>query len=157
MRHRAWPRWLRMLLRLALIGLIVLMVLALVGGASKGWSGLVAILPWIFVIILWLAFLSGGQGWITAWQMKRNNPHIVAGQQHTVSDAGYRVHCGQIESTIEWAGFVRIVETREFLLAYPQRNAAYYVPKRCLTPGQLETLRELFRKNAGDRFVSFAA
>jgi hypothetical protein len=147
----------RMLLRLGLIGLIVLMVLALVGGATKGWAGLVAILPWVLIIILWIALLSGGQGWITAWQMKRNNPHIVAGQQHTVSDTSYRVHCGQIESTIEWPGFVRIVETQEFLLAYPQRNAAYYVPKRCLAPGQLETLRELCRRNTGDRFLSLAA
>jgi len=143
--------------RIFIVGIVVLLFLAIVGASSDGWSGVITILPWIVILVLWLALLGGGQAWIGAWHIRRNNRHLVAGQQHSLSDAGYRLRCGLIESTIPWAGFERLVETRDFFLAYPHKSGAYYLPKRSLTAEQTRQARELFKLHGGDRATVLAA
>jgi hypothetical protein len=113
--------------------------------------------PWILVLLLGIGLRFGGAAWLTAWRVKRNNPHLVAGSQHFLSAAGYRVRCGQVESSISWAGLVRSVETDDFFLSFPTRNTAYFLPKRALTAAQTETIRSLMREHLLERFVQVGA
>src|SRR5206468_6129363 len=42
--------------------------------------------PWIIILLLFLAFRFGGAGWLSAWQIRRNNPNMVSGmrsEEHT--------------------------------------------------------------------------
>jgi len=124
---------------------ILVLGLLLVGlGAIVGEQGnLLALLPWLVLIAIWVALLGGGFSWLTAWQLRRNNPHLTAGQVHEISPEGYRVRCGAVTSITEWAGIVRFVETADFFLTFPVRNAAYYLPKRCLDLTDIAALRSL--------------
>jgi hypothetical protein len=109
--------------------------------------------PWIIILLLFLVLRLGGAGWLGAWQIRRNNPHMVSGMRHAISSASYHVRCGQIESLVQWGGIVRVVETKEFFLTFPVRLAAYYLPKRVLTQEQSAALRSIMQQHAGDRFV----
>jgi hypothetical protein len=148
-----WLRWARNATTAIL--LLVLLLLGL-GFTRTGWDGIGRSLPWLVLIILWLAVLAGGYSWITAWQIKRNNPAMVSGQIHHISRQGYRVTCGPVTSQAEWAGLLRVVETQEFFLAFPVRNAAYFLPKRCLSSEGVETARALFGTHLGDRSLLLA-
>jgi hypothetical protein len=141
--YRLGPPWLRWAKRVAIIALCLGGVFLIFGFSVQGWAALVGGAPWIVLILLWLVLLSGGFAWIAAWQIKRNNPHLVAGQEHHISASGYQVRCGATTSTTAWEGIQRFVETPAFFLVYPVRNAAYYLPKRCLTSMEIETIRQL--------------
>ena len=109
--------------------------------------------PWIIILLLFLAFRFGGAGWLSAWQIRRNNPNMVSGMRHAISDTSYQVRCGQVESTAQWAGLLKLVETKDFFLTFPVKQGAYYLPKRVLTEEQCATIRVIMQQQAGDRFV----
>ena len=75
--------------------------------------------PWIIFLLLFLAFRFGGAGWLSAWQIRHNNPNMVSGMRHAISAASYQVRCGQVESTAQWAGLLKLVETNAFFLTFP--------------------------------------
>jgi YcxB-like protein len=118
---------------------------------------LLDIVPWTFLIALWLVFRFGGNGWLAAWFIRQNNPNMLAGCRHAISRAGYRLRCGQAESQVAWAGIVRVVETRAFFLTFATRSGAYYLPKRVLNPEQCTYIRSLVQQGVGDRFMMLAA
>jgi hypothetical protein len=155
-RYRPGPPWLRWAKRVTLVVLFLGGLFRIVGFSLQGWDAVVRGLPWILIILFWLALLSGGFAWITAWQIKRNNPHMVAGQEHHISSTGYQVRCGAVTSTTTWDGIQRFVETPRFLLIYPVRNAAYYLPKRCITAESLDGIRQLAKRGIPDGSRRFA-
>lgn len=145
-RYKLQARWWRLIKRASLVILLGFAALAVIGSPSL-FSDVVV---WVLLLFLWLGFVYEGQAWLTAWTTQRNNRHIVAGQEHTLSATGCRVRCGEADSTMTWTGFERLVETREFFLAFPMRNAAYYLPKRCLSAEQIGQVREFFREHGGE-------
>jgi hypothetical protein len=149
-RYRPGSPWLRWAKRAAVIVLFLGGIFLIFGFAVQGWDAVVGGIPWILIILFWLALVSGGFAWITAWQIKRNNPHLVAGQEHHISATGYQVRCGAVTSTTSWEGIQRFVETPKFFLVYPVRNAAYYLPKRCLTAEAIEAIRQLVKAGIPD-------
>jgi len=118
---------------------------------------LLSIAPWTLLLALWLVFQFGGNGWLAAWLIRQNNPNMLLGCTHAISQAGYRIHCGQAQSQVAWSGIVRVVETGAFFLTFPTKSGAYYLPKRVLTPEQCELLRSIVQQQAGDRFMKLAA
>ena len=152
--HRPKARWWRIVVSGFLVGLVLLVLLALLGAAIEG--NVWAILPWVLVVLLWLVFLGGGVSWLTAWQIRRNNPNMIAGFEHALSPGGYRIRCGSVESTVQWPGFVKVVETTDFFLSYPMRSAAYYIPKRVLAPLEVDTVRRLVHEQLPDRSALLA-
>ena len=149
----AWRRRLPVLLTIMLAAAGLFLI---VGVMTKGSAALVGSLPWIAVLAAWLVLFRGGAAWLTAWQMSRNNPHMLSGQTHVMNASGYAVACGGTSSTVTWDGVVQVTETPEFFLTFPVRNAAYYLPKRCLTPGQMTDLRQMLRNRLGERAVLLA-
>jgi len=109
-------------------------------------------LPWIIIMLLYLV-LRLASAPLGAWKMRRNNPSILAGTRHTISSAAYQVRCGQIESTAQWGGLLRVVESKEFFLMFPAKHAAFYLPKRVLSQEQSVTVRSIMHLQAGDRFL----
>jgi hypothetical protein len=135
--------------------LIAAFGLAIIVAASSEdpMNRLLELLPWSVILLLWLGLRFGGAGWLTAWQIQRNNPNMVAGNHHSISAAGYRVTCGQAQSTVGWPGVVRLVETGDFFLTFPTRSAAYYLPKRALSAEQQDLVRTMFKQQAAGRFI----
>jgi hypothetical protein len=78
---------------------------------------------------------------------------MVAGQEHHISQTGYQVRCGAVTSATKWDGIQRFVDTPDFFLVYPVRNAAYYLPKRCLSNDQVVAIRTLAAQGIPDQAV----
>jgi hypothetical protein len=136
-----------------LIGLVLLILVALLGAAIQG--SVMELLPWV-LLLFWLALIAGGASWLTAWQIRRNNPNMVAGFEHVLSSAGYHVTCGNVDSTVAWSGLVKIVETANFFLLYPTRTSAYYIPKRALKPEGLTAIRTLVLEQVPEKSAVLA-
>lgn len=138
-------------LTLLVVGVLILSILvAYVSGDPAEY--LSRAFPWIVFMLLYL-ILRLASGPLGAWTLRRNNPSIVAGTRHTISSAGYQVRCGQIDSTAQWGGLLRIVETKEFFLMFPAKHAAYYLPKRLLSQEEYATVRSIMHLQAGDRYL----
>ena len=112
-----------------------------------------AMTPWSLILVVFLVFRFGGAAWLSAWQIRRNNPNMVAGMRHTISSVAYEIRCGQVESTAQWGGLLKLVETKAFFLSFPVKHGAYYLPKRVLTQEQCAAIRSIMQQQAGDRFV----
>ena len=160
LKHRlVSPFWrvFRLAVTLLIVALLLLMTVAAlmsdVGTATYLWT----IAPWILILLLLLGLRLGGAGWLGAWQIRRNNPNMVAGMRHSISLAAYTVWCGQIQSTAQWPGILKVVETRRFFLSFPIKSGAYYLPKRVLSDEQCATIRSIMIQQAAERFVQRAA
>ena len=104
----AWRRRLPVLLTIMLAAAGLFLI---VGVMTKGSAALVGSLPWIAVLAAWLVLFRGGAAWLTAWQMSRNNPHMLSGQTHVMNASGYAVACGGTSSSRLFegnGGFVHI-------------------------------------------------
>ena len=60
---------------------------------------------------------------------------------------------GQVDSTAQWGGLLKLVETKAFFLSFPVKHGAYYLPKRVLTQEQCTAIRSIMQQQASDRFV----
>ena len=139
-----------------IVGVLVLAILGALAEENRV-VRLLNLAPWGLMMLLWLAFRFGGNGWLAAWLIRQNNPNMLAGCRHAISQTGYRLGCGQAESQIAWPGIVRVVETRAFFLTFPTKSGAYYLPKRVLNSEQCGHLRSLAERQVGDRFIRLAA
>ena len=151
MLRRTSKRWLRHARSALVVVLVIGLVLIALGAATGGRTDVLIILPFLLLVLLWIALLTGWLAPFAVWQLRRNNPQIVKGQEHLISAQGYQTTCGAATSRMAWDGLIRVVETKEFFLAYPLRNAAYYLPKRALSNDDIRALRELFRLHLADR------
>lgn len=142
MRHRpgAWA-W----RTVQALGITALLAVATLGALSlavhperPGTAALVALPALTLAGVL---FLWRGIYWLGAWRMQRGDPHAVTGQTHELTPDGYRLRAGALVTALPWSGFVRLVETRTFLLAFPTAHGAYYLPKRLLSDDELARVR----------------
>jgi hypothetical protein len=138
---------------------IAALVLTILGAAiqENKVARLLEVAPLVLMMGLWPAMRFGGAGWLAAWLIRQNNPNMVAGSRHVVSQSGYQIRAGQAQSQVAWPGIVRVVETGAFFLTFPTKSGAYYLPKRVLSAEQCGHLRSLVQQQAGDRFIQLAA
>lgn len=151
-----WWRVVRGAFTAIIVGVLVLAILTALGPDVDAGTYLAGMAPWMFFLLLFLGFRFGGAGWLGAWQIRRNNPNMVAGMKHSISSEAYRIRCGQVESTAQWGGILRVVETKRFFLTFPIRTGAYYLPKRVLTQDQSAAVRLIAQHQASDRFLQRA-
>lgn len=115
---------------IALVGVYVLWI--------GEWFGAVALL-YGGVIIL-------GSGWLASWRFRRDKKlamHFTVqfspAQVLFVSEHG--------RSELNWSTFVNFAETAEFFLLYRSRLLYNFIPKRCLSVGDQDNLRQVLRSH----------
>ncbi len=104
------------------------------------------------VMILVVAFILFGtpfKVWrITATQMQ--SP-IFSGKSHYVfSTEGIRLKIQDMEDTVQWETYSRIVETNKDFRFFVDRVQAQIVPKHNMTTAQVEALRVMIRMTNPD-------
>jgi len=79
-------------------------------------------------------------------------PSLRGPQTYEFSDTGLVMSGVSSSMTLRWDSLVEVIETREFLLFYHTKRAAFYLPKRA-TPdaAQQAALRDLLRTHLGPR------
>ncbi len=150
-KHRVVSRTWKVVLRLATFVLVALLAYLLFATFRDGWPGFHGLIPWIMIASGAGILYSGVHYRIWAWQTRRNNPNVTDGFLHTLSDDGYRVQCGSVDSIVGWAGVVQVVETEEFFLIYISKKQAYFLPKRVLKTAEIEEVHAKLSEHLGTR------
>jgi hypothetical protein len=112
--------------------------------------------PWILsaigtVLLLWTAYLWWGAPWLAARRALREDPCAKDDVRHIVTPEGFGVRTGAVAIDVKWAHITQIVETKEFMLFYFTKRAAYFTPKRVIPQTELESLRPLLLQVLGER------
>jgi hypothetical protein len=95
-------------------------------------SVIVALLPWLAMVLFWPAFLRWGTPWIAARTQQKHLGGAGASLSLRVDETGVTSAAEKGETTFKWPAIERIVATDEFLLFYFTHNCALYLPRRAV-------------------------
>ena len=121
-------------------------VVTVVDLALLGWAAMLgANLSFIFAILLVLAFTLSLPRLVrrTAVRIMRRDAAWRSTHQWTISDDGVLVVRPNADSRLGWGGVQRVIETADSFMFYPQTLQFMLLPKRFLTPEQVERVRAL--------------
>ena len=77
----------------------------------------------------------------------RTSPLFKTELRHVFNDTGVETVTSASQSRVDWSGFYRAVEIKEFVLLYMSSRVFYIVPKRSFSgPDQLEAFKSLLRR-----------
>jgi hypothetical protein len=111
---------------------------ALLGGAS-------------FILIFELAFMAlliRAAAFYSARGLVRSKPTVLEPLTYDFSPSGSSWVGPTGSGTFEWKTFVRIQETKEQFLLYPQKSLANIIPKRSFqSEADIQRFRQLIREN----------
>jgi hypothetical protein len=91
--------------------------------------------------IIWLLVIRFMPGRLIA-KSRFPDPHPL---RYTFTEAGAKISTATSESTIQWAGYVKVEETEEWLLLFQNKMLANPVLKAAFQAGDLERLRGFLR------------
>jgi hypothetical protein len=138
-RHKL-ERTLRWGVPLFAAGIIVLSWAAsgnLVAALQATWVSLAVLLVIVYGLLPFLRRRSLTRAY-------RANPKLLGMHTYTFTETSLTMAGPLTSVTLAWDALQKAVETDEFFLFYPNRNWAYYVPKRAVDPvaaGSLERSR----------------
>jgi YcxB-like protein len=84
-------------------------------------------------------------------QNLKNHKLAFKPQTWTFSPSGVQVEAEGARSSFDWAVVTRLVEDPSYLHLYVSEGMAYAIPKRALSPQELEGLKSAFRQWLGPR------
>lgn len=131
-----WRKW---------IGWALLGVVAFILLNSRGVFTWEVMLPQLMAALiflgLWLSLLYFMPKMLIVKQIYPE-PHPM---RYTFTDADVKTSTATSESTIQWAAYIKAVETDQWLMLFQNKTMANPVLKSALSSGDLERLRELLR------------
>ena len=89
-------------------------------------------------------------GRLQAWQIRRVDPNLGAPIRHLLTPAGVRMELKTTRVELGWEGMAAARETPDFFLFFYSPRHAYYLPKRVIPAGEVETLRRYIRIHRTD-------
>ena len=119
-------------------------------------DALIAMSPWLLLIVLWVVFMLYGAGWINAWQVRRQDPSVTAPLTYVLTHSGLHVTARTVDVEVKWSGMHKVRERPGGFLFYYNRRCAYQLPKRAIgSAEQVNAVREFIRHHlpAGTQFV----
>jgi hypothetical protein len=79
------------------------------------------------------------------------NPHLKGPLHWIFSDQKLIQESVASKAEVFWKAYVKVRETGEFFLFYPQKNYAYVVPKSAFSgEAEIESLRAMIRRHVAD-------
>jgi hypothetical protein len=109
-------------------------------------------LPWLLLAIFWI-MLTPLTAWRTARKLPGRDASVIGPQERSVDADGYHSLGNGVRLDVPWHAMVRAAETDRFLLFFYNKQSAYYIPKRTLTPVQISEARVYMRQGLGERAV----
>jgi hypothetical protein len=144
-------RVLKWVIRLTVLSPILLVLL---GWVSKG-DLRQALLDNVWFAIFIIAMMFVGVPWLrrrTVSKAYYANPTMQGQQTYEFSPEGLKMAGPLSNVAVAWGGILSVVETREFLLFFVQKNLAYFLPKRVRANStELSELRALILREIGAR------
>jgi hypothetical protein len=118
-----------------------------------------ASVPYLVLIVMWVAFISGGLPYISARDYARNHQRCIPHDQiRIVSADGIEANCVTTNVRIQWAGITRVVEGPEFFLIFTGPACAFAIPKRAVPDAErLGALRGTLTRALGSKAELLAA
>ena len=110
-----------------------------------------ALLPFFFLVILWLIII---RGIIPRWYMRRQytkQPGTHGPRRVTLDDSGVHWRWNGGSSEVEWKNYIYSVEGPSQILFYTSPSCFNIVPKRALSPDQLNELRTVLVQHIRDQ------
>ncbi len=93
-----------------------------------------------------LAGLGFALPYLLARNTMRTSTMLGAELRHVFSETGVETVTSASQSRVDWTGFHRAVEIKDFVLLYMSSRVFYIVPKRAFADGaQLENFKSLLR------------
>jgi len=124
------------------ISVVLLGVAMLLGGKDLSRDWLFSYGPALLLFgALWVAIFRFMPGRLIA-KSRFPDPHPL---RYTFTEAGAKIATATSESTIQWAGYIKVEETEEWLLLFQNKMVANPVLKSAFQAGELERLREVLR------------
>jgi hypothetical protein len=125
-------------LALCLIGVVSLMAIV---AAHDSITNLVALLPWLVLLVFWFALLRWLNPWLSARSWAKRHPEGHRDVTYRFAADGMEAESHAGSSVTRWYVIKRVIETDEFLLLYLTWQCAIYLPKRALSPEQYAAIR----------------
>ena len=107
-----------------------------------------------FGVVLWtfitpvMIMVAYALSYLTAGTLIRNNPNSKGPTTYQFSESGYSFSGPHSKGDVLWSALLKIQETRDMFLFYPQTNLAYVIPKNCFdsqtTIGELKNMLRAF-------------
>ena len=117
---------------LVVVGLLLLIVGGLT--ALDGSSWFAGVLPWLLVLLLWIAFIHWLGPFLSARAWARSHPEGHRTITYRFGDDGLYSESYLGSTIIRWHAIRRVVETSESLLLYLGWQRAVFIPRRALDP-----------------------
>ena len=111
---------------------------------------LLSALPWILMPVFWLAVLPMLQR-RAAHRISTRDASVRGPQTRIVDVEGYHSRGNGVSVDVPWHAMARGAEVEQFFLFYYNKQFAYYLPKRVLSPADIVTVRALMRERLQDR------
>jgi YcxB-like protein len=109
-------------------------------------AALIGLTPWLVFLVLWLGFFLYGVGWVSAWQVRRQDPSIREPFTYALTDRGLHVKAHNVDVEVQWPGIYKVRERPDAFLFYYNVRCAYQLPKRAIGPSdQLRAVRDFIR------------
>lgn len=123
--------------------------LAYKDGSSLFWMAVIGI---GFGVVLWLVLtpvmilIAYALSFLSAQTLIRSNPNLQNSTTFQFSERGYSYSGTHSQGNSLWSALLKIHETRDAFLLYPQPYLAYVIPKHCF-PSQstIEEFKNLLR------------
>jgi hypothetical protein len=113
---------------------------------------LIALVPWLLLILLWLSFARWGTGWLQAWNAKRLDPNTAHPFEHVLAESGIQVHAHTTSTDLKWIGVYKVMEMPDLFLFYYNKRCAHYLPKRAIaSAAELQAVRAFIRAHVPER------
>jgi YcxB-like protein len=145
---KAFSRWSRRIF----ISIMVLMALVVLleSVTRPGLETARSLLPLLVLIAMWIGVL-----WILPWWTMRRQflqqPGAHGPRALALDDAGAHWKWSGGSSDVEWKNYIRSVEGKNQILFYTSPACFNILPKRSMSPQQLDEIRELLKQNIGVR------
>ncbi len=143
--HRNRRRGMRWFRRIAFAVMLLVAALAVFGSIRTG--NVRAIVPFLVVLAMWAALMSGAVMWLMARQQFLKQPGAHGPRMVTLDHAGAHWSWNGGSSDIEWKNYVRMVEGNNQFLLYTSPACFNIIPKRALGPTQVDEVRSLLQSN----------
>ena len=140
--HTLLRMWLLIPIVICMIGILALSALS---DFTTRTSYLIPALRFLTVAVA-LVGLGFALPYLLARNTMRTSPLFQNEIHCTFTDSGVEMKTSASQSRVDWSGFHRAVELKEFVLLYMSSRVFYIVPKRSFsTADQLEAFKALLR------------
>ena len=97
----------------------------------------------------WFVLLSLGYKWLNPRLMLRSYNKKVGEVTYSFGEDALRIDCAVERSTVQYSALVKLVEVQDYFLIYPQKRAAFALPKSGFAQGNAADFLPFLEKKTG--------